>query len=252
MHIYVINLARSPERRKDMAKKLEGSRFTNEFVNAVEGSTVNRTKYPMSDGLSNGEVGCYLSHVEVWKRLSESDHESALVLEDDVLFKGGIDALCTEFSKLPFEIDLIRMSSLKQAKGKEAWPLGAHRLLIADMHPSGSQGYWLSRTGARKLLLRISEPSQELDKALDRCWQLDMQAFLLDPPTIHEEPSSTTSIPKRSNRKRPGWMARRLEGWQRRLANIRQRKKLQRQLRQAARKPEQVQEHVRSQSPPPS
>jgi len=237
MHIYVINLARSPERREDMSKKLEGSRFTVEFVNAVEGSTVNRSMYPMADGLSHGEVGCYLSHVEVWKRLSESGHASALVLEDDVLFKGDVAALCNAFAALPFEADLIRMSSLKQAKGEEACALGAHRLLIADMHPSGSQGYWLSRTGARKLLLRMSKPSREFDKALDRCWQLGMQAFLLDPPAVHEEPSSITSIPKRSSRKKPGWMARRLEGWQRRFANIRQKKNLQRQLGRATARP---------------
>lgn len=114
-----------------MARKLDGSRFTMEFVNAVEGSTVNRSVYPMADGLSNGEVGCYLSHVEVWKRLSESDHESALILEDDVLFKSDTDALCNAFSLLPFEVDLIRMSSLKQAKGERGMGTGstppAHR-----------------------------------------------------------------------------------------------------------------------------
>jgi glycosyl transferase family 25 len=98
------------------------------------------------------------------------------------------------------------------------------------MHPSGSQGYWLSRTGAAKLLAEMAAPSKELDKALDRCWQLGMQVFLLDPPAVYEEPSSVSMISKRSKRKRPGWMARRLEGWRRRIANNRQKNHVRRQL----------------------
>lgn len=214
-----------------MSRKLQGSSFTVEFVDAVEGSALDRVPYPMANGLSNGEVGCYLSHVEVWQRLSESQHDAALVLEDDVLFTGDTDALCNAFSGLPFEVDLIRMSSLKKAKGQEAWAMGEHRLLIAAMHPSGSQGYWLSRSGARKLLTSMPTPSRELDKALDRCWQFGLHAFLLDPPVVQEEPGSVTSIPKRSKRSRPGWVARRWEGWQRRMANARQIRELQRQLR---------------------
>jgi glycosyl transferase family 25 len=230
MHIYVINLARSLDRRISMSAKLAGSNAVVEFVDAVEGSTVDRHLYPMADGLSDGEVGCYLSHVSVWQTLLESTHEFALVLEDDVVLKDELVDLCNDFSRLPFEVDLIRISSLKKAKGIDAWPLESHRLLIADMHPSGSQGYWLSRQGAVKLLAGMSAPSQELDKALDRCWQSRMQAFLLDPPAVYEEPTSTSLISKRSSRQRPGWVARRLEGWRRRIANRRQRRHLQRQL----------------------
>lgn len=230
MHIYVINLARSVDRRFAMSEKLAGSKATVEFVDAVQGQTVDRALYPMAHGLSDGEVGCYLSHVAVWRLLLDSGRESALVLEDDVVCNKNLDDLCDAFSRLPFEVDLIRVSSLKKAKGMDAWRLGSHRLLIADMHPSGSQGYWLSRQGAAKLLAGIDAPSQELDKALDRCWQLAMQAFLLDPPVVREEPGAVSMIAKRSNRKRPGWMARRLEGWLRRIANLRQRKHLQLQL----------------------
>ncbi|RYF38979.1 MAG: glycosyltransferase family 25 protein, partial [Comamonadaceae bacterium] len=121
MHIYVINLARSVDRRLAMSEKLAGSKATVEFVDAVEGRAADRALYPMAHGLSDGEVGCYLSHVAVWRLLSKSSHESALVLEDDVVFNENLDDLCDTFSRLPFEVDLIRVSSLKKAKGMDAW-----------------------------------------------------------------------------------------------------------------------------------
>lgn len=231
MHIYVINLARSVARRKHMSEKLAEAEATVEYLDAVEGSTIDRAMFPMAEGLSSGEVGCYLSHVSAWRRLSESRHRSALILEDDVVVGSEINDLCNAFSRLPFKADLIRVSSLKKVTGMQAWPLGPYRLLIADMHPSGSQGYWLSREGAVKLLALIGTPARELDKALDRCWGLNIQAFLLDPPAVYEELGSSSSISTRSTRQRPGWMARRLEGWRRRVANGRQYRQLQMQLK---------------------
>lgn len=226
MHIYVINLSFNLDRRAAMSHKLAQLGMSVEFFDAIKGSTINRVLYPMAAGLSDGEVGCYLSHRSVWKLLAESGFECALVLEDDVRLQGDLDIICDHFSLLPFDVDLIRLSSLKKAKGIEAFTVGARRLLIADMHPSGSQGYWLSRKGALNLLAHMNEPSQELDKALDRCWCFGLHAFLLDPPAVCEEADSISSISSRSSRRKPSWLKRRLEGLRRKIANNRHKREL--------------------------
>ena len=227
MHIYVINLARSPDRRIAMAAKLRGSKASIEFFDAIDGSAVDRNLFLMANGLSDGEVGCYLSHVGVWKMLVESKFDSALILEDDVDCQDDLHDLCEGFSSLPFDVHLIRLSSLKKAKGTEIWSRDARRLLIADMHPSGSQGYWLSRKGAIALLARMSMPSRELDKALDRSWRFGLRALLIDPPAVCEQAGAISLIPKRSSRKKPNWISRRLESLHRMVANNRQAKRLQ-------------------------
>lgn len=51
------------------------------FVDAVDGSKLQHADHHL--GLTRGEVGCFLSHVGMWLRLSGGPHRMALILEDD-------------------------------------------------------------------------------------------------------------------------------------------------------------------------
>lgn len=227
---FVINLQRSGQRRSAMAAKLADSGLQVEFVSAVEGASLDRAAYPMAAGLSDGEVGCYLSHVSAWHRVARSSLDSALVLEDDVSLSGDIAGLCRELCLLPFEIDLVRLSSLKPMEGRDVWRLGPRRLLVPTGHPSGAQGYWLTRSGAQRLLACMSAPSQELDKALDRYWRHGLEVLLMDPPAVWEEGSDVSTIGQRASRPRPGKWPRRHERWRRRMATWLQARRVMRQI----------------------
>lgn len=37
--------------------------------------------------MTMGEIGCFLSHYNIWKRIVEREQEVALILEDDIRFE---------------------------------------------------------------------------------------------------------------------------------------------------------------------
>ena len=98
---YIINLPKDMDRRISVTKEL--SKITcldPEFVDAVDGRELGKEKLGklfdfeksksyQSNDLALGEVGCTLSHYECYKRLLASDQGFALVVEDDVGFKGN-------------------------------------------------------------------------------------------------------------------------------------------------------------------
>ena len=104
--IYLINLDRRPDRLERFMNSLDNSDMKDMKVlrmNAVDGSEIDITRVPLSETakgelkqiettgfrskhyqLTRGAIGCYLSHVKVWKDIVEKGHKNGLIFEDDV------------------------------------------------------------------------------------------------------------------------------------------------------------------------
>lgn len=94
MKIYCINLERSKERRHNMQAQFERLGLLFEFINAVDGRVLSdnevaavyskwRTRFCHGKGLSLGEIGCALSHIEFYRRVV-AENAPGFVFEDDV------------------------------------------------------------------------------------------------------------------------------------------------------------------------
>jgi glycosyl transferase, family 25 len=85
--VYVISLARAPERRRAIAEHLASIGIEYEIVEAVDGRSLSPEylKSVTAPGvkLTPGMVGCNLSHLEVTKRQLAGKADVALFLEDD-------------------------------------------------------------------------------------------------------------------------------------------------------------------------
>uniref|UniRef100_A0A3B4Z8D9 Si:ch211-13f8.2 n=1 Tax=Stegastes partitus TaxID=144197 RepID=A0A3B4Z8D9_9TELE len=112
---------------------------------------------PYSDRvLTRGEVGCFLSHYNIWKQVLQQELQQVLVLEDDVRFEprfhSRLVAVMENVHKVGLDWDLIYVGRKRlQAKGPESWVKGVPDLV----HPGYSYwtlGYVLSLSGAQKLL----------------------------------------------------------------------------------------------------
>ena len=101
--IYVINLKKRPERLEQFKKNYKLNRDI-KIVNAIDGNELNnidtlvgkvgkksldnfykhnikrKYHYELS---SYGAIGCYLSHINVWKDIIEKNNKTALIFEDD-------------------------------------------------------------------------------------------------------------------------------------------------------------------------
>jgi glycosyl transferase, family 25 len=104
---YVINLARSTERRAHMVRQLRTTGLDYEFIEAIDGNGLDlgdpATVGPISlgrgqlqsgvwggDRSRSGVVGCALSHLKVYQRILADSADVALVLEDDVTLPADI------------------------------------------------------------------------------------------------------------------------------------------------------------------
>ena len=101
INCFIINLKRCPEKRKRMIKRMESFPEINyEFYDAIDGQeltpeSMDQNNYKIlqewTDPFNNrkttkGEVGCTLSHYNVYKQALERSNDITLILEDDADF----------------------------------------------------------------------------------------------------------------------------------------------------------------------
>lgn len=103
--VFVINLERCADRRLHIEKIMSDSNIEFEFIEAVDGNKLLPNKESWSDWCdsnflrchedllchrfrpNHGQIGCWLSHVKIWKKIKEEKIESCLILEDDIVLK---------------------------------------------------------------------------------------------------------------------------------------------------------------------
>lgn len=115
--ILVINTNQRADRLRDMTERFKSLGLVKdqfEFIDkyrfeAINGGHVDRRNYNVTwdRGLNNGELGCYLSHLEIYKQIVLNGWNKTLILEDDALFT---PEFFTDFGRhyemLPFDFDM--------------------------------------------------------------------------------------------------------------------------------------------------
>ncbi len=107
MHAYVINLARSPDRRAHITAELQRTGLEYEIVPAVDGRTLDLADSALIDHpllaarcpFPAGAAGCALSHLKTYEKILEDGRDQALVLEDDVTLPAGLSALADDIAR---------------------------------------------------------------------------------------------------------------------------------------------------------
>ena len=98
--VYVISLARAPERRASIMRHLEKLGIVAELIDAVDGSLLTPEDISglVATGISlhPGTIGCYLSHLRAYERVRAGTHRVALVLEDDARLNPRVASLLRE------------------------------------------------------------------------------------------------------------------------------------------------------------
>ena len=90
MKIYVINLEKDIEKKNNVISLFQKLNINNyEIINAVDGKKLK--DYNIYDKwfdpwshlhLTQGEVGCALSHIKIWNEFNDSDEPLIMILED--------------------------------------------------------------------------------------------------------------------------------------------------------------------------
>jgi glycosyl transferase family 25 len=157
--IFLVNLDRSSDRLAFMQGQAERAGIAFERIPAVVGRNVPEwlvDEFSDSGKMSDGEVGCYASHLTVAQTIVARGLPYAIVLEDDAeLDVDFIQAAVGAIAAASTKWDYIHLSSIfkravVQASDAE---IGDGRTLVRYVHgPINTSAYVLSNRGARKWL----------------------------------------------------------------------------------------------------
>ena len=195
--IYIINLPERQDRRSRAAKQLAQQGLEHHFFEAIKGSqglehfeSINRLICFMSLGRqpSAGELGCYASHLELWKKCAELN-QPIVVMEDDFLadnsFLGALEAVRDKIDTFGF----IRLDNLKQGRFKESdtVTIAAENLFKIDYMcrvPLNATAYALNPTAARRLISASRKFTCPTDNFFQRTWAHKQPMFVIRPEPI--------------------------------------------------------------------
>ena len=159
--IFVINLKRRPDRREEVSKMMAGMGIRFEFIEAVDGGEMlpteeARLNYYLNHFIderethgwvaSVGQIGCWLSHVELWKKIVEEHIDSALILEDDLSFN-KYEEFSDYMKETPEDWNVLMPGYCGGAVTKKI----NDKIVLLDC-PSCTHAYAVKRDAARVLL----------------------------------------------------------------------------------------------------
>lgn len=126
MQIFVINLKEDIERRQSITKCLNELHLDFEIFNAIKGKDIDRPNNPlvydkdeclvkhnflsktvMRGKLSDGELGCALSHLGVYQEIVKRNLPGAIILEDDFIPSCDLNAVFSAAYRTRPEADVI-------------------------------------------------------------------------------------------------------------------------------------------------
>lgn len=130
---------------------IDGAALTRDEVDLFHGS---RPGGP-SEGWLSGEIGCFLSHFETWRRIASGGAEWAAIFEDDVRVAHDLGCLLGTVDWIPAGADIVRLEANRRMRlsggvAIEAAP--GRKVFRALSGTSGAAGYLLSKRTAARLI----------------------------------------------------------------------------------------------------
>lgn len=198
VHVFVLHLVRASARRDNAQALLADAReiggTKGEIWPAVDGSAMSSTDLSASVGaalfdpaypfpLKAGEIGCTLSHRQIWAELQMRDADAALILEDDAeidpdTFHAAFNLARTHIGKLGY----IQFQT-RAPKGPSHLvdTSGDCRLLVPQQAGLRTTGQMVSRTAAAHLLA-LSDPfDRPVDTLIQSHWHTGLRPAVIYP-----------------------------------------------------------------------
>jgi len=217
LQTWVINLDRAPERLARISAQLQRLQLPYTRLAAVDARALTPAQQAELDapafhrkhGMTPvaGELGCYLSHVDVMRSFLASDAEFALVLEDDVLLQDSLPAVLQGLMKHRTRWDVAKLSAVHRGTPQPYLEVApGHQLAVMLSRCTGSSAYLMNRQAAQAYL---REPGGLLpmqlpyDHVFDQGWRFGIKFRLVTPtPCGHDETIvSTITAPAGGSRK---------------------------------------------------
>ena len=202
--VYAISLARAQERRANIKRRLDALGVAYEIVDAVDGATLNpadyenrfqpkewRVKYGYK--MVRNEIGCFLSHYNLWRRIAAGGDECALVVEDDAVWDDDFADVVCAIAQCEWHWEVV---NLLVTRGKVNHTLcglpGGRKLVRCRRQVFTTAAYLISRSGAKKLLEYCEEIRAPVDVMYSEYWKNGVAYYCVKPTPARQSDCETT------------------------------------------------------------
>jgi glycosyl transferase family 25 len=202
LQVFYINLDRDVDRRAAIEAQLQRCGLLGQRFAAVDGANVRRELlgyFAHSDGtpplMSPGEIGCYASHLGVWREITRANHRAALVLEDDAVLPADLAQLIDDvMERAPTGWDFIHMCGKPDRAVRPLVALECGRELVRYSRvPPTTAGYLISASGAHKMLNQSIKRVWPVDWDTRMPWVFQMETYGVMPAPVQQDKASFKS-----------------------------------------------------------
>ncbi|WP_419534671.1 glycosyltransferase family 25 protein [Endozoicomonas sp.] len=192
IHIFIINLQRSEQRRTHMQKMLAEKNISAHFFTAIDYQQPDfseicfqyndkKRKKIWGNSLAPGEIACYASHYKLWEKCIELDRP-IIVLEDDIILSEDFSSAVNVIEKTIERYEYIRLAATFKKPFVNITALKEPHMLVRYLKgPRGTQAYALSPCGAKKLLNNSKDWVMAVDHYIDMSWFHRLPSYALHP-----------------------------------------------------------------------
>ena len=166
--VYVINLDRRPDRLATITRDLDRLGLSFERVPAIDAQCT----YFSGIHLTNGEAACALSHCAALRMFLDTDHDAAMIMEDDVTMSSDIKTVLADTDWWPpfgmlFKLDNPRQKRRKRIMGRARGKTPTGRTLHPVMlRQTGAGAYLVSRCAAWWIIHASESLTLPVDRVL--------------------------------------------------------------------------------------
>ena len=201
--VFVISLARAAERRAKMIRRLDEANVAYEITDAVDGAILDLSQLGerldrkgqmrhLGRPMTRGEIGCYLSHYNLWRRMTDEQIPMAVILEDDATLKDGFAQAVAAVAACDYEWDVVLLHAPFRGTRRLVCNLGGDfQLMDYKRHYPRTTGYLVSLSGAKKLADYCRCMRLSIDVEWGRLHRWNGAFYYLTPRVVHHEGSDS-------------------------------------------------------------
>lgn len=240
VHAFVLHLTRATDRRAnahgllhtlgpacEIWPAVDGGALSSDDLATSVGSLLFEPTYPFA--LKPGEIGCFLSHRQIWADLQMRDADAALIVEDDA----GIDPDIFHEAAILAQTHIRELGYIqfqtRPATGSTTLvdSAGPSRLIVPQMAGLRTTAQLVSKEAAAHLL-KLSDPiDRPVDTFVQSHWHTGLRPAMIYPSGVSDDAGEGGSTIQAG--KKPIW-----EKLIREVSRARYRKAVTRLSRQSA------------------
>ena len=164
--IFIINLKKDKKRRTHIINQLTKQKLDNyKIIDAVNGNEFDEKEIkknifknkiglnPWNTKMSYSQIGCALSHIEIYKEFIETDYDYALIFEDDAIFVENFEKKLVNFiiDNFKYKKQIILLSEIKQFYSKPINKIEKYEL-VKVTNAFFTHGYFINKEAAKSII----------------------------------------------------------------------------------------------------